>query len=158
MKKSVWIMAIVSGALFYAGSALAGQVKVDLCHNGETTISVADPAVDTHLAHGDSLCACEALDDCDEQGGVLDENCECTVPQSTICEPAGTCDDEFTTCGGSEDCVCATATDGSGVCMYAASPCGITCPNGNSDCPGGFVCVIQSCCDEPTCVVDCSAE
>jgi hypothetical protein len=33
--------------------------KVTLCHNGEETISVDESAVATHLAHGDSLGACE---------------------------------------------------------------------------------------------------
>jgi hypothetical protein len=35
-----------------------GQHKVALCHKGKTTITVGAPAVDAHLAHGDSLGAC----------------------------------------------------------------------------------------------------
>lgn len=38
-------------------TAMAGQPKVTLCHKGQT-LSVAQPAVAAHLAHGDSLGAC----------------------------------------------------------------------------------------------------
>jgi hypothetical protein len=158
MEKRIWILATAGLVMVYAGAALAGQDRVDICHKGRT-ITVAAPALDAHFGHGDALCGCDVIEDCDEQGGTLDEDCACNAPGGGgTCEPAGTCDSEFTTCGNSQDCVCASATDGSGVCIYAASPCGIPCFNGDADCPGGFVCVVQSCCDVPSCVLDCAAE
>lgn len=46
-----------------AGQAgYGGQEKVTLCHKGKTTISVAAPAVNAHLAHGDTEGACEPGD------------------------------------------------------------------------------------------------
>ncbi len=38
-------------------TAMAGQPKVTICHKGET-LSVAQPAVQAHLGHGDSLGPC----------------------------------------------------------------------------------------------------
>jgi hypothetical protein len=35
-----------------------GQEKVVVCHKDRVTIEIAEPAVDAHLAHGDSLGAC----------------------------------------------------------------------------------------------------
>lgn len=35
-----------------------GQRKVTLCHKQKQTITVAEPAVDAHLAHGDQIGAC----------------------------------------------------------------------------------------------------
>ena len=49
------------GALFVpSGSSDAGDPpkKVVLCHKGNT-IEVAEPAVDAHLKHGDTLGACQ---------------------------------------------------------------------------------------------------
>jgi hypothetical protein len=40
-------------------SAQAGQPKVILCHQGQT-LSVAQPSVAAHLAHGDTLGACDS--------------------------------------------------------------------------------------------------
>jgi hypothetical protein len=40
-------------------TAQAGQPKVTLCHQGQT-LSVAQPSVAAHLAHGDSLGACSS--------------------------------------------------------------------------------------------------
>lgn len=35
-----------------------GQGKVTLCHKGKKTITVAEPAVDAHLGHGDEIGEC----------------------------------------------------------------------------------------------------
>ena len=40
-----------------AATAMGGQPKVTICHKGET-ITVAQPAVSAHLAHGDTVGAC----------------------------------------------------------------------------------------------------
>ena len=39
-----------------------GQDKVEVCHNGENTLSIGAPAVDAHLAHGDTIGACGSDD------------------------------------------------------------------------------------------------
>ncbi|MDH3691472.1 MAG: hypothetical protein OEU36_18685 [Gammaproteobacteria bacterium] len=36
----------------------AGQNKITLCHKGKNTLSVAEPATQAHLKHGDTLGAC----------------------------------------------------------------------------------------------------
>jgi hypothetical protein len=46
-------MAIVS-------AVSAEQTKVTICHKGKNTLTVAEPAVAAHLAHGDALNACPA--------------------------------------------------------------------------------------------------
>jgi hypothetical protein len=43
------------------GQSQAAQTRVTLCHRGHT-ITVAQPAVRAHLAHGDSLGACGVVD------------------------------------------------------------------------------------------------
>jgi hypothetical protein len=47
-------------ALCLPMAASAGQTKVELCHEGQT-ISVAQPAVAAHLAHGDAQVACNGV-------------------------------------------------------------------------------------------------
>ena len=41
------------------GDFIVGGDKILLCHNGSKTISVAPPAQDPHIAHGDDLGSCE---------------------------------------------------------------------------------------------------
>lgn len=41
------------------GNEGEGQAQVTICHRGFMTITVAEPAVPAHLAHGDSLGACQ---------------------------------------------------------------------------------------------------
>ena len=58
--------AILVAAVLYTGNlALAGtgEEKVELCHKDKNTLTVGFPAVEAHLAHGDSLGACEVDDD-----------------------------------------------------------------------------------------------
>ena len=58
------LVAIVG--LVMASSVLAsnGQEKVEICHKGNNTLSVGAPAVAAHLAHSDTLGACD-----DDGGG-----------------------------------------------------------------------------------------
>lgn len=77
---SILMFAVVAFAGPSAGSALAGQEKVDMCHltgNGEfNLISIAEPAVEAHLAHGDHLPDSDGNCDSD-QDGIFDnvDNC-----------------------------------------------------------------------------------
>lgn len=41
-----------------SGSPVGPPARVTICHNG-TTLSVAEPAVASHLAHGDTLGPCD---------------------------------------------------------------------------------------------------
>ena len=55
-------LAVFAGSGFARGSASAaqyqyGQNRVTICHRGQT-ISVAQPAVEAHLGHGDTLGRC----------------------------------------------------------------------------------------------------
>lgn len=149
--KRILFLATACLTLIGVGTAHAGEEQIEICHMG-TSITVAEPAVAAHLEHGDELCDCETIDDCAAQDGVLDDSCVCIVgAQSQACDPAGTCDTEFASCGGNENCVCATAPDGSGSCVDGTSPCDTPCPNGDSDCPAGMACIVESCCDGPVC-------
>lgn len=156
MTKGLSFLAAAGLVLAGVGAAYARQEKFDICHQGNT-IAVAAPALADHFDHGDVLCSCEVVDDCAAQGGTLDDYCDCAVGQSQPCDPAGTCDTEFTFCGGSENCVCGTATDGSGSCVGTETPCVdlVPCPNGDSDCPTGSVCIVDSCCEGPVCGLVC---
>ncbi len=60
------LVAIVG--LVMASSVLAsnGQEEVEVCHNGENTLSIGAPALDAHLAHGDTVGACGS----DDGGGI----------------------------------------------------------------------------------------
>jgi hypothetical protein len=40
------------------GGGSGGQEQVTLCHKGKKTLTLAEPATDAHLRHGDSLGAC----------------------------------------------------------------------------------------------------
>ena len=42
--------------------AAPGQKKVTICHRGQT-LEVAEPAVEAHLRHGDTLGPCEVTPD-----------------------------------------------------------------------------------------------
>ena len=49
----VTVVAIVS-------SVAAQQTKITICHKGKNTLTVAEPAVAAHIAHGDAMGACQA--------------------------------------------------------------------------------------------------
>ena len=69
MRKGVLFLLVVSLLLPAAVALAQGQEKVAVCHVDDAgnfvPISIADPALDSHLAHGDA-----------EVGVDLDENCE----------------------------------------------------------------------------------
>jgi hypothetical protein len=96
-------------------------------------------------------CPLDVVVDCAERGGQLDtETCECEV-DAFACEPAGICDDTGYNfgCNGNEYCACGTDSAGNGVCMQTLDVDCLdvpACPNGQSDCPDGTVCVVASCC------------
>lgn len=77
MRKTVLVLLVMSLLLPAAAALAQGQDKVAVCHvDGEgnfVPISIADPALDSHLAHGDT-----------EVGVDLDENCEplAVLPQA----------------------------------------------------------------------------
>jgi hypothetical protein len=51
-------------------------------------------------------------------------------------------------------CVCFETSSGGGICGVGTTPCsasGGSCPNGQSDCPTGFTCVVDSCCGAAEC-------
>ena len=41
-----------------ASAGYGGNNKVEICHKGKKTLSVAAPAVQAHLNHGDTVSAC----------------------------------------------------------------------------------------------------
>lgn len=61
MQKSTLIAGVIAVALFLLsgfGRDAFAMDKVTICHKGNKTASVAQPAVSAHLAHGDTLGAC----------------------------------------------------------------------------------------------------
>jgi hypothetical protein len=78
------------------------------------------------------------------------------------CDNPFTCDiTEPTLCGTPPDdgvCVCFKRPDGTGACATAGLPCETStlCPNGDSDCPPGQKCFIDTCCFAPVCRPNCS--
>lgn len=78
MRKSVLIILVVSLLLPAAVALAQGQEKVVVCHVDDAgnfvPISIADPALDAHLAHGDA-----------EVGVDLDENCQPLVAPQAGC-------------------------------------------------------------------------
>ncbi len=51
-------LAAAIGIFGYGRRALAGQNMVAICHKNKNTLNVGEPAVPAHLAHGDTLGAC----------------------------------------------------------------------------------------------------
>jgi len=102
-----------------------GKPKVTLCHNGQT-ISVGNPAVNTHLAHGDYLGPCRNTcppGTCDVASGAV-----CCPPGSAVagdtCRPAeGTC------------CGAGSYVAGVGTVCCANGARGSSCPTGQVCCP-----------------------
>lgn len=77
MKHLIMFIAIVLSA----SSVYAGQIKTDVCHShGDGSydlINVADPAVDSHIEHGDGLIGQSVPD---MAGFIFDEACE-AIPE-----------------------------------------------------------------------------
>ncbi len=81
-------------------------------------------------------------------GGELIDNLQLwrEVPQVNCDEP-GVCGN-FVNCQDDPDCLCFRLADGTPFCGLGTVPCdGLTpCPDGT--CPPGFVCQVDTCCDE----------
>jgi hypothetical protein len=60
LKSSLFLIVLAGAFLLPSGSSDAGDPprKVVICHKGNT-LEVAEPAVQAHLNHGDSLGACQ---------------------------------------------------------------------------------------------------
>jgi hypothetical protein len=74
-----------------------------------------------------------------------------SIPVNPECTGA-TCD-TFVQCSENLDCVCASTSDGDGLCLPGSVACEDfqACGPGFS-CPDGFVCIVDSCCETPVCV------
>jgi len=154
---------VMAGPILLLGSAAMAET-VNICHvppgnaGNAHTISVSQSAVAAHLAHGDTLGACECRvdDDCTD-GNLCDEDhCErgkCQhVPLSCPAQPCvenPVCVPETGECAGTPvDC-------GDGVCDPSAGGC-VPCDLRQSafvnhpsvECPNSSECL--QCCDEAT--------
>jgi hypothetical protein len=71
------------------------------------------------------------------------------------CTTGGTCQTGFPTCDGDFACGCFQTYEGGATCLWRDTPCdgGTPCPNGTGDCPEDEVCVVNTCCGEPLCVL-----
>jgi hypothetical protein len=161
MKRSTAFLAAVSVLLL--GSA-AMAAKVDICHvppdnpGNAHTISVSQTTVPAHLAHGDSLGACE----CQTDGNCADANlcdvdscvrgkCEhapvgCPAQpcvQDLVCVPeTGACEGSPVECGDGD--VCDPSADGCVPCAEARLS--VSSSNTSLDCPDASDCA--QCCVE----------
>ena len=54
------MFAVVLAVVVIVSVVAAGQKQVTLCHKGKNTLTVAEPAVAAHYAHGDLPGACPA--------------------------------------------------------------------------------------------------
>ncbi len=57
-KPLLWILALcplIAAPVVFSGN----DNKVTICHKGRNTITVAEPALRAHLAHGDTMGPCE---------------------------------------------------------------------------------------------------
>ncbi len=89
------------------------------------------------------------LGDADDNG--VDDACEqgaCCIPS---CGPGGVCP-AIENCQGNPTCYCFRIAEDGGNCASDFF-CNehLNCPNGNSDCPPGEVCYVETCCTVPTC-------
>jgi hypothetical protein len=144
-------------------AAAAKVQKVDVCHvppdapEDRQTLQVPAQAVPAHVAHGDIACSCEVIDDCAEQGGILnEETCECEV--GGVCEADWECGDEILECGTGDEpfplCVCDVTVEGDPFC-WDDTDCADTPPcDDTSDCAAGWACV-TTCCGQ-TCFPECA--
>lgn len=166
-----------------AGKAWAAGNKVTICHvppgNPANThlISVAPSAIPAHLKHGDGVCA-PGNDDCCFNSGTstavctnLDSDAGNCGECGHVCNKCAVCSGGSCTCdhficgnslplcgtGGSGLCFCDNDIDGNCNC-FDNFFCNTfpACPNGQSDCPPGTLCVADTCCGQPTCLAICA--
>jgi len=77
------------------------------------------------------------------------------IPVNPLCN-GQTCDSFTGDCYplNKGNCFCYSTPTGLGICETSQSCAALTaCPNGQGDCPAGTVCIINSCCGSPVCVV-----
>jgi len=151
----------IAGPLLLLGSAAMAE-KVSICHvppgnpGNAHGISVSQSAVPAHLAHGDTLGACECRADGDcTNDNLCDENqCvrgKCQHVQSSC--PAQPCVDNPVCVPATGECVGTPVDCGDGVCDPAAGGC-IPCDfrlsavanNPSVECPNSSECL--QCCNE----------
>lgn len=83
---------------------------------------------------------------------------QCDGGEEGNCDDPGTCDQGFTPC--QDVCFCFSVdldNDGTieGFCGESVSCAGLTpCPNGQPDCPAGFVCQFATCCPDGNVCID----
>ncbi len=66
-----------------------GQPKVTICHKGKNTITIAEPALSAHLAHGDMRGACTGNGQQSEENMLPNKNTEDTNRSQTNTPPSG---------------------------------------------------------------------
>jgi hypothetical protein len=122
--------------------------RVTICHvppgnpSNQHTISVGEPAVSAHLAHGDALGPCSA--GCGSDPSVCDDRDACT---SDFCTEDGQCGHEFVSCD--DDNACTLDWCDALVGCVALPTEGAPCDDGNA-CTSGDACIGPICQGEPT--------
>ncbi len=66
-----------------------GQPKITICHKGKNTITIAEPALSAHLAHGDMRGACTGNGQQSEENMLPNKNTEDTNRSQTNTPPSG---------------------------------------------------------------------
>lgn len=154
----VRLLALSCLVALVAVAAHAGQEKQSLCHFTDsedtpyTVITVAEPAWDTHLAHGDlPFVDCCMDSDCAE-GEICGEDGACE-PQG--CGETFVCGKNFqnfacSSTGDAADGFCGATPEGGAECVGLIAPA--TCSNfrahkcqETAQCDPGSVCVIDTC-------------
>jgi len=54
------ILVVLLAVMAIVSAVSAEQTKITICHKGKNTLTVAEPAVAAHLAHGDAMGPCQA--------------------------------------------------------------------------------------------------
>jgi hypothetical protein len=74
----------------------------------------------------------------------------CCAPYA--CDQGEPCATGINWCNGRFDCYCFQTADGGSNCAADFGCSGRTpCPNGQSDCPAGEICYVNTCCGDPVC-------
>jgi hypothetical protein len=77
------------------------------------------------------------------------------IPVNPVCD-GQTCGSFTGDCFPSNpgNCLCYSTPNAQGICETNQSCADLAaCPNGQSDCPAGTVCIVGSCCGAPVCIV-----
>ena len=135
MKKTLLLSAwlVIAGGLVLAAGPAAAQVECE-----DTLLETCDGSVPPLFEP--------------PAGGEIPEGLE-------LCTPAFQCGGNPVNCEGDGNCFCMELFEqpGTGFCADLTDPsCGQQCDNGTGDCPPGFACAINSCCQVPTCIPHCT--